>query len=375
MQSISECFDEYHKRWRKVEHICGFQVCSSLSSPTHHSGSSSQKTYDHAYLSTASDSSGNSISSLTMLSEGIGLRQAGAGASSGGYGGDVPHNMAMHRSSTLPRFRSKSLSLSEIEPFYYTSKSRSSSVSSSSSGSSALLRTFKAASPSSRQQSAESGDVDITDCYQLVGSQQRQSSSLVQHHQLHHSSLGSASLKRQEAADIAELSESPRHSRQSLKSSVSVPTLITRKDSYSEAVCGGEDGGSLSVDGEPGGEGGGVVFSISSDVSGTTNSSFFSSVALSAAKANTQQLSSESKQSLKPPSYRTASNGLEAIKEERASQLSLTSSSSSGSSRAGSSSPDKLKVKSSGSPLLRGTAAARTISTTTINHRAISSDV
>lgn len=369
MQSISECFDEYHKRWRRVEHICGFQVCSSPTSPTSSSTSSQAHKYERVFFSTSSDPGSNSITSFTTL-DGIypfqGARLAGGG------GGDVVLH-PLHRSSTLPRFRSKSNSLLEADS-YYNPKSRPSSVSSSSmsSGSVAVVRSFKSGSPLlNRQPSVESGgdgggDVDIADCHQLVSNNTtvQHVSSQIQHHQLHHSSVGTSTSKRSKA-DIAELSESPRRQ---LKNSASVPTLV-RKESYSEAVCNGED----SSDGESSGTGG-ITFTIASD--GSNPFSTVSTTASAVPKAPMPQSLNENKQALKPPGYRTASSGLEAIKEERVSQISLASGGSSevnsqGGSRAGSSSPEKPKSKSrSQSP--RGAAVK---STAAINHSAISSDV
>ena len=355
MQTISECFDEYHKRWRRVENICGFQVCSSPSSPTHQA----LNTYNHTYLSTGSDSSGSSLSSFSVL-DGISLRQQGG--SRPGEDAHVSHGLMMHRSSTLPRFRSKSISLSDVD---YYPKSRSSSISSTTSSiSSAFPRSFKSSSPSYRSQSLDGGaDLDLPDSCQVVNSQHM--SSQIQHHQLHLSSVNSSSSKRPEV-DIAELKQCPRHGgKQLLKSSASVPALLIRKDSYSEAI---EDGSSAFVDGElvgGGGVEGGVMFSISGDI--PSNKGAVASTSPNTAASAKTQSPNETKSSLKPPGYRTtASNGLEAIKEE-----SLTSSGSSDVSRAGSTSPDKPKSKRT-SVSVRG---ATVKSSSTINHRAISSDV
>ena len=294
-------------------------------------------------MSMTTDSGNNPLASLSTL-DGISLRQ----------GGEAPYYL--HRSSTLPHLRKKSNSLPEVESLYSNSKPRSPNVGSSSlsTGSPTFLKSPKPGSPLSRQLE---GDVDITDCFQLVGSQHL--SSQIQHHQLHHSSLGSSS-KRPET-DIAELSESPGRVKPPLKSSLSVPLFILRKENYSEAICNGEEGGEVLE----GGQSGGIAFSAPSDTSSTTTAKTHS------------QLPNENRQSqsLKMSSYRAASNGLEAIKEERASLSGSGSSdvSSQGDSRAGSSSPaaDKPKVKSrSQSPrgvTVKGTPAR--------NHRAISSDV
>ena len=273
-----------------------------------------------------------------------------------GSSAEVPGYNTIHRSSTLPRFRPKSGSLPEIDSsVYYHPKSRSSSISSSStsSGSQAFLRSFKTAPPVlSRQQSVE-GDVDIADCIQLVGNQCVPSQ--IQHHQLHHSSVSSPSSSGEVSEGLG--TGTGQGKPRPLKSSVSVPLLLVRKDSYSEAIHSGEEGGSV----EKVESIGGITFSTSIDSNSTSMS-----------KA---QSPTETKQSLKPSGYRaTSNNGLEAIREEKASQISLTSSGSSdvssqgGQSRAGSSSPDKPKVKGrSHSPKA---AAVKSRS-----HRAISSDV
>ena len=372
MQSISECFDEYHKRWRKVEHICGFQVCSSPSSPTHNHAQSpthpshniGHKYNNQTYLSSMPrDLSTSSIATYVTL-DGISRRRGSTscGEMPAGYG-------VIHRSSTLPRFRGKSNSVTLTESdssiFYQQPKSRSSSVSSSSTSSSsqAFLRSYKSGPPPlSRQQSTE-GDADITECVQLVGNQHNQHvPSQIQHHQLH---LSSVSPKRQETDTIAEPSEGvdtgQARPQLPLKSSASVPVLLVRKDSYREAMNSGGEvrGGSTEQQGEPIG---GIIFTASSNSNSSTTTS-------SVLKAQSS-----------PAGYRATSNtGLEAIKEERASQISLTSrsgssdasSSRSGSqsmSRASSSSPDKPKVKGRSPSPRAATVKSR-------NHRSISSDV
>ena len=363
MQTISECFDEYHKRWRRVEHICGFQVCSSPSSPTHnhaHSSAHSHKYEPSLYLSTGSDSSGNSLSTL----DGFSLRQGAL------LGGDAP--VHLHRSSTLPRFCSNSFSLSDSDSLYYH-KSRTSSISSSSTstscGTPAFLKSLKSPPPFGRQLAAEVGDVDSADgCQQVMAGQYAPQ---IHHHQLHHASVGSPSCKRPEA-DIAELSESPKHVRRKLRGSSSVPALLTRKDSYSEAIYNGEEGGGpgVAADGELSG---GITFLVSS-ASSVVNPS----TTTITTKALPSQQQTPNQSTLKPAGHRAAAlNGLEAIREERVSQLSLNSSGSSETSgqgpsdgRAGSSSPDKPKGKGrSQSPRVGSKSASA------INHRAISSDV
>ena len=362
MQSISECFDEYHKRWRRVEHICGFQVCSCPSSPTHNDTHKYNQTY---HSSMPRDLSTNSIASYMTL-DGISLRH-------GSTSGEVPSGYgAIHRSSTLPRFRGKSNSISVTEAdssvLYQQSKSRSSSVSSSSTSSSSqtFLRSFKSGPPSlTRQQSIE-GDVDIADCVQLVGNQHTHHvPSQIQHHQLH---LSSVSSKRPETDTIAELSEGPDNMGQTrprlpLKNSASVPVFLVRKDSYSEAMnSGGEERvGSSEQQGE---SMGGITFTASGDQSNSNMTTSSSKV----------QSSNETKLSSKSPGYRATSNsGLEAIKEERASQISLTcgssgSSSGGSQSRASSSSPDRPKVK-------RRSQSPRAATVKSRSHRSISSDV
>lgn len=386
MQSISECFDEYHKRWRRVEHICGFQVCSSPSSPTHnHTQSSAHSSHNiighnynsQTYFSSAMsrDSSTNSIATYVTL-DGVSLRHgsAGSGEMPAGYGG------ALHRSSTLPHFRGKSSSITLTETdssssvFYQRPKSRSSSVSSSStsSGSQAFLRSYKSGGPPPlvRQQSTE-GDVDIADSVQFIGNQPSQHmSSQIQHHQLH---LSSVSPRRPEVDATAELSEGPAETRQAkpqppLKTCASLPALLVRKDSYHEAINSG------------GGESGGERGSIEQQQQAESTSGGITFSAVTASKA---QSSNETKPSLKsqllPAGYRaTSSNtGLEAIKEERASQISLTSSGSGSSdsrsgsasmSRASSSSPDKPKAKGRSLSPRATTLKGR-------NRRSISSDV
>lgn len=404
MQSISECFDEYHKRWRRVEHICGFQVCSNPSSPTHkHTQSSTFSSHNiighnynsQTYFSSAMsrDLSTNSIATY-VTSDGVSSLRHGS-ASSGemptGYGG------VLHRSSTLPRFRGKSSSIPPTEAdssssssssiFYQQPKSRSSSVSSSStsSGSQAFLRSYKSGGPPPlvRQQSTE-GDVDIADCIQFVGNQQSQHvPSQIQHHQLHLSSV-SPMARRPEVDATAEPSEGPADTGQAkprppLKTCASLPVLQVRKDSYHEAM---NNGGR-----EPGGGGGSFEQQQAESTSGggitfTTPGDSISS-AVTAQKA---QLSNETKlllksQLLSSAGYRATSlnTGLGAIKEERASQISLTNSISSGSgdsrsgsasvsSRASSSSPDKPKVKGRSLSPRATTLKGR-------NHRSISSDV
>ena len=158
-----------------------------------------------------------------------------------------------------------------------------------------------------------------------------------------------------------------------------MPAFLIRKDSYHEAVNSGEEvgGGSTEQQGELIG---GITFTTSSDSNPNVN--------VPTSSGSKAQSSNETKQqsSKLPIGYRAASNaGLEAIKEERTSQVSLTnstgssggsgssdaSSSRSGSqttSRASSSSPDKPKVKGrSPSP--------RTTPVMGRNHRSISSDV
>ena len=392
MQSISECFDEYHKRWRKVEHICGFQVCSSPSSPTHiQSPTHSSQNIGHKYHNSQTysisssmprDLSTNSIATYVTL-DGIGLSLRRGSTSSGG-GGEMPAGYgALHRSSTLPRFRGKSNSVTPMEAdssvFYQQPKSRSSSVSSSSTTSSSqalLLRSYKSAGPPllTRQQSTDSGDVDIADYLQLVGNQHSQHvPSQIQHHQLHLSSVTPANCKRPEADTIAESREGPdtagqvTRPRPPLKSSASLPAFLIRKDSYHEAInSGGEVGGGSNE--QQGELTGGITFTTPSDNN-------------SCAGSSRAQSSNETKPASKlPAGYRAASNaGLEAIKEEIGSQISLTSSggssdvssSRSGSqsmSRASSSSPDKPKVK-------RRSPSPRATSGKARNHRSISSDV
>ena len=308
------------------------------------------------------DLSTNSIASYVTL-DGISLRH-------GSTSGEVPAGYGvMHRSSTLPRFRGKSNSIPVTETdssiFYQQSKSRSSSVSSSStsSGSQAFLRSYKSGPPPLTRQQSTEGDVDIADCVQLIGNQHTQHvPSQIQHHQLH---LSSVSSKRPETDTIAELSEGPgtgqARPRLPLKNSTSVPVFLVRKDSYSEAIdSGGEEGGgSIEQQGE---SIGGIIFTTSGD-----NSSNATTLSLKA------QSSNEAKPSSKLPGYRaTSNNGLEAIKEERVSQISLTSSSGSSSggsqSRASSSSPDKPKVKGRSQSPRAATVKSR-------SHRSISSDV
>ncbi len=390
MQSISQCFDEYHKRWRRVEHICGFQVCSSPNSPTHNlTQSSTHSSHGHNYNSQtyfssamSRDLSTNSIATYLTL-DGLSLRHGSAGSASGdmpaGYG-------ALHRSSTLPRFRgrSNSITLTEADSsFYQQPKSRSSSVSSSStsSGSQAFLRSFKSGGPPPlcRQQSTE-GDVDIADCVQFVGNQPSQHvPSQIQHHQLH---LSSVSPKRPEiATPIAEPSEGPsetgqaRPPRPPLKTCASLPAFLVRKDSYHEAIHsgggeaggGGGGGGSIEQQQAESINGGGITFTTSNDSNSNTATA-------SKGQPSNESTKSSLKSQLLPASYRAASlnAGLEAIREERASQISLTSSGSgdsrSMSSRASSSSPDKPKVKGRSLSPRATTVKGR-------NHRSISSDV
>lgn len=348
MQAISECFDEYHKRWRRVEHICGFQVCSSPSSPTHnHALSSAHKYEPSSYISTGSDSSGNSLSTL----DGISVRQGAA------MGGDAP--LRLHRSSTLPRFRSNSFSLSENESLFYY-KPRPSSVSSSSSAASsvagsAYFRSLKSAPPLSAQTSAEVGNMDIADVGYQLGNSQCPPPQL-HHHQLHLVSTGPPSSKRTET-DIAEFAESPKQVRRKMKTCSSVPALLARKDSYSEAICNGEDRRSASLDGE---QNDGITFLASSG---------------GATKALSLQQSSNQKSG-----GRGMLNGLEAIREERNSQFSLNSSGSSDSgsqgssdTRAGSSSPDKPRGKGRSQSPRAGTI--KSMSAINVNRKAISSEV
>jgi hypothetical protein len=162
-----------------------------------------------------------------------------------------------------------------------------------------------------------------------------------------------------------------------LKTCASLPAFLVRKDSYHEAINSG--GGEAAAGGGGGGgsveqqqaeliSGGGITFTTSND---STNSN---AATVSKGQPSNESTKPSIKSQLLPAGYRAASlnAGLEAIREERASQISLTSSGSgdskSMSSRASSSSPDKPKVKGRSLSPRATTVKGR-------NHRSISSDV
>lgn len=229
MHAISECFDEYHRRWRHIEDVCGYRISSSLNSPVHayppHTVTASlshtitashfhRKEKKHVFERRDSTSSFGSFGSLSSVGS-----TASSNLSSLTKGATFPRHRKGNDSQSGPSSLKRSSSASQTA----TSKQISSSSTKSSPESSLDLP-----GPGSSQHHCKLSRHSYTHS-QLLSSGSSDNGSLVE------SELNQNRLKRNS-------DPSPLHY------SASLPVLV-RKTSYKEAVET-DDGDALFADNE-----------------------------------------------------------------------------------------------------------------------------